>query len=502
MDNMYELHSYKSGTEVSSLVTETGERSPTATPKLNSLLKPVTPNSPVVSPSTDQRLKSLLNVDEKNESETDEEQELDPRGERTPSPNTEDQEKQLDSPEMSFHTPVISPKDNTLLEAPAVDPNQSAASTYQSPFKTPVKGSEEPSRKHNNPIQGLRVGDSKGRRPPFSRTEALDHEGKSTSTTSQTSLTFPLDTSDEVMDELQSFSQTLDGSPAPPLNYRTISTLVGGEDISKSKNLFKGVNYSVTGEISTSVKTLLGKECGNAKKTNYFNPNNTHVIMGSDPDMNDLEHAKLNEIPIVDQNWVVFSSFTGTLLPLPPYAPSEGKLLAGVVACLDESFIAEEKNKIWAMLTWHGGQVVTGLHPDVTHIIVQEAQGQLYTEASSQIDIKIVTSNWVSETVKKKTTCDETLYHPRTPSLIQNNPSSPASSSFLNVSDQQTPGKPTGNKTIKLKKKDQLASTESEQSAASENKLEYWAPDAYSVLSLYNEMDKGEIEIEWKAIYL
>ena len=134
-------------------------------------------------------------------------------------------------------------------------------------------------------------------------------------------------------------------------------------DASKAEGLFKEVKYYVTGEICEKVQELLSR--GEAKKTSYLSGLNTHCIVGSEPDMNEVSEATdMLDVPSVDQEWVVASCLVGQLLPIQPFSPAEGRLMAGVVACLGE-LPGEDQAKVWAMLTWHGGRVVTSLSPEV-----------------------------------------------------------------------------------------------------------------------------------------
>ena len=57
-------------------------------------------------------------------------------------------------------------------------------------------------------------------------------------------------------------------------------------DVSKAEGLFKEVKYYVTGEICEKVQQLLST--GEAKKTSYLSGLNTHCIVGSQPDMNEV----------------------------------------------------------------------------------------------------------------------------------------------------------------------------------------------------------------------
>ena len=300
---------------------------------------------------------------------------------------------------ISLEVPVLPPP--AQFASPSGQEKDQEDGGLQSPFKTPLKASE------------------KGRKKPKrlwggpSSSEAL-HRG------SQTQVTFPLNTSPEVLQQLQDYvqspeedSRSQEYSPAPALTFRTTSELLDSEDVSKGEGLLKEVMYYEAGVIHKNVKDLLN--FGKAKRTKYLSPWTTHVIMGSEPNMEEVNEAKDlrgETFCCVSQDWVTFSCMAGELLPTTPFSPKDGKLLASVVACLGE-LPGGDQAKVWAMLTWHGGDVVARLSPDVTHVILIEPQGQLYMEASAEQNIQIVTPDWVQQTVETGSRCNELDYHPR-----------------------------------------------------------------------------------------
>ena len=268
----------------------------------------------------------------------------------------------------------------------------------QTPFKTPVKASEKGGKKPKRLFNVVGEGG-----PSLSQAQG-----------SQTNLTIPLNTSHEVLQQLQENSQTQEEySPSPDLTFRTMSELLDSEDFSKGKGLLKEVRYYEAGEIHQKIKELLN--FGEAKRTNYLSEHTTHVIMGSSPNMQEVNEAKDlrgENYCCVSQDWVTLSCMVGELLPTTPFSPKDGKLLDSVVACLGE-LPGGDRDKVWAMLTWHGGKVVASLSPEVTHVILIEPQGQLYQDASAQQNIQIVTPDWVQQTIETGSRCNEKDYHPR-----------------------------------------------------------------------------------------
>ena len=69
---------------------------------------------------------------------------------------------------------------------------------------------------------------------------------------------------------------------------------------------------------------------------------------------------------------------------------------------------------LWAMVTFYGGEFQLELDSKCTHLISIKPEGAKYMKALETNDkIKIVTPDWIIDSVKSKTLCDEDLYHPR-----------------------------------------------------------------------------------------
>ena len=75
------------------------------------------------------------------------------------------------------------------------------------------------------------------------------------------------------------------------------------------------VKYYVTGTLEEKVQQVL--EGGGAKKTAYLSGINTHCIVGTDPDYNEVSEAvDMLDVPSVEQEWVIASTHCRKLLPL------------------------------------------------------------------------------------------------------------------------------------------------------------------------------------------
>ena len=102
-------------------------------------------------------------------------------------------------------------------------------------------------------------------------------------------------------------------------------------------------------------------------------------------------------------DWVTESCRVGTALPFQPFLyhsktsckDLKSRFFSGTVAFIDPDIETCDKEKLWAMLTWHGGKVAASLRcPGITHIIT----------TSSRLDNEDhceVTPDWVTETCRR-----------------------------------------------------------------------------------------------------
>ena len=330
--------------------------------------------------------------------------------------------------------------DSTVEKTPT-DPNPHVAPHSPSPFKTPIRPVEKPVEMKKRMNRGT-----------------LFHQSSSSSRESQTSLSLPEGTDEPILELLRSVSQNQEESPAPALNYRTPSELLLDQDLSHAEGLMKDVQFCINGKINDKVRKLLGH--AKATSTNYPAETNTHILMGSNPDMGMVYSAKaLNEhVYQVDEDWVMFSCLVGQLLPI-----CEDKFLAGIVACVGE-MNDEDRNKIWAMLTWRGAKVVTSLSSEVTHIIANTTLDKLCLEASSNPNIKIVSSDWVVTSLKKNSRIDEEEYHPQL--LQEDEPPPPAARSEKSLEIIQGLLKLQENQNCSRSRRDQVQEDPSIQSSS------------------------------------
>ena len=182
----------------------------------------------------------------------------------------------------------------------------------------------------------------------------------------------------------------------------------------KVQDIFKGVTYYIVGDINSNVIQLLNRF--GAKGDSYLSEMVSHVI--ADTMTGDYSEAKeLFELPIVTSDWVVLSVYCGVQLPKEAFG-LEGRIFSDIIAC-PYGISKEDADSLWSMLTYHGGKCQLYLDIKVTHLITAATDGEKYNKATSLENsgrIKIVTPDWVIDSIKKGEKVDEKIYHP---SLIE-----------------------------------------------------------------------------------
>ncbi|XP_077979185.1 PAX-interacting protein 1-like, partial [Glandiceps talaboti] len=177
------------------------------------------------------------------------------------------------------------------------------------------------------------------------------------------------------------------------------------------EGIFKDIKYYFIGQVSDQIQELLDK--GGANEETYLTNFVTHVIT-EEPDHDEISEAKdIFDLPVVMSHWVTMSIKCGRILPCNAFAPDVSQTFTGVVACMSQ-IPQEDRNKIWAMITFYGGKCQANLNSKCTHLIVPKAEGAKYECALQHSDnIKVVMPDWISDSVSKKCKQDEGQYHPR-----------------------------------------------------------------------------------------
>ncbi|XP_028449789.1 PAX-interacting protein 1 isoform X2 [Perca flavescens] len=174
------------------------------------------------------------------------------------------------------------------------------------------------------------------------------------------------------------------------------------------EELFKDVKFYVVGDIDQKVVQLL--KAGKGKEVSY-NALATHIIAedGDNPEVG--ESREVFDLPVVKPSWVILSVRCGDLLPVTGFSPESGQIFFGVTACLPR--LPDDLNTLWAYITFYGGECQLNLNKKVTHLVVKESKGAKFECALKHPGIKVVTPDWITDSVKDKSRKDEVLYHPR-----------------------------------------------------------------------------------------
>ncbi|XP_072219210.1 PAX-interacting protein 1 [Leuresthes tenuis] len=180
------------------------------------------------------------------------------------------------------------------------------------------------------------------------------------------------------------------------------------EEWKVTDELFKDVKFYLVGDIDQKVVQLL--KAGKGKEVSY-NALATHIIAedGDNPEVG--ESREVFDLPVVKPSWVILSVRCGDLLPVTGFSPESGQIFFGVTACLPR--LPDDLNALWAYITFYGGECQLNLNKKVTHLVVKEPKGVKFECGLKHPGIKIVTPDWITDSVKDKSRKDETLYHPR-----------------------------------------------------------------------------------------
>ncbi|KAJ7380909.1 PAX-interacting protein 1 [Desmophyllum pertusum] len=100
------------------------------------------------------------------------------------------------------------------------------------------------------------------------------------------------------------------------------------------------------------------------------------------------------------------------LLPCGAFRPESEQLFKGIVVCPSQIPV-NDRDALWAMVTYHGGQCQLNLNSNCSHLVIPRPSGEKYECALMHTDsIKIVTPSWIVDSIKEKKRQDETNYVP------------------------------------------------------------------------------------------
>ncbi|XP_078579620.1 PAX-interacting protein 1-like [Branchiostoma floridae x Branchiostoma japonicum] len=189
-----------------------------------------------------------------------------------------------------------------------------------------------------------------------------------------------------------------------------VSESQGSEDLTVPGDFFKEVKYFLCGNISDQVQKLLRQ--GGGKEYSYLTDLATHVIADNEDYPEVSEAREVYDLPAVTPKWVTLSARCGRLLPHKAFTPEDNKLFSGLVLCLSQ--IPEEDRKaLWGMVTFYGGNCQLNFNKRCTHLVTPKPEGAKYECALKHTKIKVVTPDWIVDSLAQKKQQEEEKYHPR-----------------------------------------------------------------------------------------
>lgn len=161
----------------------------------------------------------------------------------------------------------------------------------------------------------------------------------------------------------------------------------------------------------------------------------THVLCGKNFEESHVQEAReLYEIPVVNEQWVLNSAKLNKLAPTKPYFPiTTGKLFNGFIFTMTQ-VEPQDRLKLYAMITLHGGNVQKDLDNKVTHLLSGGSQS-VALKVAGLTKMTIVTPDWVVECLKNRKLIEPDMYHPN----LLVSPAKPPSKVTLMTGDMKTP---------------------------------------------------------------
>ncbi|KAH8039412.1 hypothetical protein HPB51_006922 [Rhipicephalus microplus] len=177
--------------------------------------------------------------------------------------------------------------------------------------------------------------------------------------------------------------------------------------------LFEDVKFCLADDLQDDeeFQRLLVKHGGTL--INYLSDNVTYVI-ADNPDSSTITEAQdLYEKPVATSSWVRLSLKCGRLLPLEAFSPHKNQIFSNTVVCPSQASLL--LLFCWPLHIYACSSSMSVLDKTCTHLVATKAEGVKYQKAMAAggPQLKIVTPDWIADSVKNKAPCDETRYHPR-----------------------------------------------------------------------------------------
>lgn len=127
------------------------------------------------------------------------------------------------------------------------------------------------------------------------------------------------------------------------------------------------------------------------------------------------EIVDIYDVPVVSCNWVTLSHRCGQLLPTKAFPPdlTSTALFKDKVFCASQQISKPDLDSLWAMLTFNGGVTQKLVDDRVTHILSTSNNDKIFADSKDFVNIKFVTPDWVTDSIKASILVEETQYHPK-----------------------------------------------------------------------------------------
>eukprot|EP00058_Branchiostoma_floridae_P019991 XP_002605481.1 hypothetical protein BRAFLDRAFT_126794 [Branchiostoma floridae] len=146
-----------------------------------------------------------------------------------------------------------------------------------------------------------------------------------------------------------------------------VSESQGSEDLTVPGDFFKEVKYFLCGNISDQ---------GGGKEYSYLTDLATHVIADNEDYPEVSEAREVYDLPVV-------------------------------------TIPEEDRKALWGMVTFYGGNCQLNFNKRCTHLVTPKPEGAKYECALKHTKIKVVTPDWIVDSLAQKKQQEEEKYHPR-----------------------------------------------------------------------------------------
>jgi PAX-interacting protein 1 len=205
--------------------------------------------------------------------------------------------------------------------------------------------------------------------------------------------------------------------------------------------LFSSIKYFTTGFRDSSIEIQFKRN--GATRSYYLTEKTTHVICDDfSSNKSELENAiEIYQTPIVKSDWITACLKVDKLLPIDSYLSAgnnnnnnnddSNKRLFNSYTFVNANLMNEDHNKIYALVTYYGGQWIANLDSFVcTHIICASAlpKNDKYGDANNNHEhnderlqdayeiqsdkVRLITPDWIIDCIKANHLFDEANYHP------------------------------------------------------------------------------------------